>query len=431
MWNPHNNEKNYRKLMDNFQNYLRNRLIINEKHLPHYLRWVFHFLQFCQIEIGRKFTEADIDRFMQFLEKNYEVWQVTQAKKAIMLYWSYIENKPKDAIPLSSPFKDEWKAVSDKMIRILRLKHRSLRTEQSYLNWLRSFYKYTGPIDPVTLDDEKIKGFLTYLAAERRISRSTQNVAFNALLFFYRHALEKEVGSIENTLRASRRRRLPTVLSHAEVCCLLEKLHGVSRLMACIIYGGGLRLNECMRLRVQNIDFDHGTLVIRGAKGDKDRETVLPERLNDELKAHLAKVRRLWEQDRKRNIPGVQLPGALARKYPNASTEWIWFWVFPSVNLSIDPRSQITRRHHASGSMLQKSIRRAALDATLSKRVTVHTLRHSFATHLLESGHDIRTIQQLLGHSNVQTTMIYTHVATKNRLGVRSPLDLGASTSYP
>ncbi|MBU4318142.1 MAG: integron integrase [Proteobacteria bacterium] len=266
-------------------------------------------------------------------------------------------------------------------------------------------------------------GFLSYLAVERNVAKATQNQAFNAILFFYRHVLEKEVGSIASAVRAKRGTRLPVVLSRDEVTRLINHLSGVPGLMAKILYGSGLRLNECTRLRIQDLDFERNTIIVRGAKGDKERETIFPEEIVDDVKSHLEKTRLAFEADRKATVPGVHLPGALDRKYPNAAKQWIWYWVFPSGKLSVDPRSKLIRRHHISPDFIQKAIKKASDATALSKKVTTHTLRHSFATHLLEDGYDIRTIQQLLGHADLETTMIYTHVAKKNMLGVRSPLD--------
>jgi integron integrase len=234
--------------------------------------------------------------------------------------------------------------------------------------------------------------------------------------------LDKEIGAIAGAIRASEKRRLPVVLTKREIDSLLDQLDGINGLMARVIYGGGLRIHECLQLRVKDIDFERSSVTIRG-KGDKDRITILPETLKPDLRLHLENVRNLYEKDRESELPGVQMPGALDRKYPNAGKEWIWYWVFPSKSISVDPRSQIIRRHHVHPNNLQKHIKKAAGKAGIAKRVTVHTLRHSFATHLLENGYDIRTIQELLGHAKLQTTMIYTHVANKKRLGVKSPLD--------
>ncbi|MBA3028663.1 MAG: integron integrase [Desulfobacteraceae bacterium] len=309
------------------------------------------------------------------------------------------------------------------MVRMLRLKQRSYRTEQTYLKWLRDFYIFVKPSAPQSLTNRHIKDYLTYLAVERHVTKSTQNLAFNALLFFYRHVIEQEVGDIGTVVRAKPGQRLPVVLCHDDMMLLIDHLQGIPCLMAKIMYGGGLRLNECTRLRIQDLDFQRSAVMVRGGKGDKDRQTIFPESIAKEMQEHLDSIRQTYEIDRRAKIEGVYLPGALDRKYPSASTEWNWFWVFPSRRVSVDPHENLVRRHHISPGILQKAIKKAAADANLTRKVTTHTLRHSFATQLLEEGYDIRTIQQLLGHADLQTTMIYTHVAKKNKLGVRSPLD--------
>jgi integron integrase len=271
------------------------------------------------------------------------------------------------------------------------------------------------------------KDFLTYLAVEANVAASTQNQAFNALLFMYRHVLDKPIDDLSGAVRAKAKHRLPVVLTTKEIRRLLDEMTGTALLMAQIIYGGGLRLKECLRLRVKDLDFERKTIVVKSGKGDKDRETVLPDSIRDALQYHLKSIKPLFDQDRKQTIPGVAMPGALERKFPNAGKEWKWFWVFPSHKLSVDPTSGIVRRHHMHATVLQKHIRRASIKAGLTKRVTVHTLRHSFATHLVEKGCDIRTVQELLGHSDLRTTMVYTHVAKKNCLSVVSPLDNSVS----
>ncbi len=264
---------------------------------------------------------------------------------------------------------------------------------------------------------------MTYLAVERKASVSTQNQAFNAILFLFRHVMDKKIDDISDAVRAKRNRRLPVVLTKTEIGRLFDQMSGINLLMAKVVYGCGLRLRECLRLRVKDIDFERDAVTIRSGKGDKDRETVLPESIKEKLREQLKKSRKIFENDRRKNVPAVQMPYAFERKSPNAGKEWAWFWVFPSARLSIDPQTKIVRRHHIFRSSLQKVIKQAGIKANITKRLTVHTLRHSFATHLLESGHDIRTIQDLLGHTDLNTTMIYTHVARKNRLGVKSPLD--------
>jgi integron integrase len=305
----------------------------------------------------------------------------------------------------------------------MRLKHLSFRTEKSYLGWIARFLAFSAPAEPRVLGEEHLKHYLSYLAVERKVSAATQKQAFNALLFFYRKVLGKEILGLETVIPAHRPHRLPVVLTQEEIRSVFRHLSGVHRLIAGVIYGGGLRLEECLCLRVKDVDFARGCLVIHAGKGNKDRETVLPERVAAELRRHLLRVRGLHERDRRRGLAGVWLPESLARKYIGAGKEWTWFWLFPSSKLSIDPATGVVRRHHLYPTTLQKAFQRAVARSGLAKHATLHTLRHSFATHLVEKGYDIRTIQELLGHADVSTTMIYTHVATRNKLGVSSPLD--------
>jgi integron integrase len=305
----------------------------------------------------------------------------------------------------------------------MRLKHLSYRTEKSYLAWMARFLAFSASTDPKALTEEHLKHYLSYLAVERKVAGATQKQAFNALLFLYRKVLGREIIGLETVIPSHRLRRLPVVLTKEEIREIFHYLSGVHRLIAAVIYGGGLRLEECLCLRVKDVDFARGCLVIRAGKGDKDRETVLPERLAGELRRHLVRVRALHERDRRRGLAGVWMPEALARKYGAAAKDWTWFWLFPSSKLSIDPATGIVRRHHLYPTTLQKAFQRAVASSGLTKRATLHTLRHSFATHLVEKGYDIRTIQELLGHADVSTTMIYTHVATRNKLGVASPMD--------
>ncbi len=305
----------------------------------------------------------------------------------------------------------------------MRLKHMSLKTEQTYIGWMRQFYRRAGAFQPNELTSDHVIDFLTYLAVDRKVSRATQNQAFNALLFFFRHVLMQEIGELWKSMRARRKQRLPVVLSTEEVQQPLENVHGLHRLKLQVIYGGGLRLSECLRLRIKDLDFDRECMVVRASKGDKDRETLLPEVLVFPLKEHLSKIRSIYDRDRLNDLHGVYMPDALDRKYPTAGRQWHWFWVFPSEKLSPDPESGLIRRHHRDPSVVRKAFKRGLKKAGIAKHANVHSLRHSFATHLIESGYDIRTVQELLGHASVETTMIYTHVARKNRLGVKSPLD--------
>jgi integron integrase len=313
--------------------------------------------------------------------------------------------------------------LQEETSRLMRLKHLSFRTEKTYLAWIARFLAFNASTKPSALTEEHLKHFLSYLAVERKVSAATQKQAFNALLYLYRNVLAKEIVGLETVIPSRRPRRLPVVLTREELLQVFGHLSGTNRLIAAVIYGAGLRLEECLCLRVKDVDFARNCLVIRSGKGGKDRETVLPDKAAEELKKHLGKVRRLYERDRRRSLAGVCIPEALDKKYTGVSKEWGWYWVFPSSRLSVDPTSGLVRRYHLYPSTVQKAFHQAVARSGLTKRATVHTLRHSFATHLVEKGYDIRTIQELLGHADVSTTMIYTHVATKNKLGVASPLD--------
>jgi integron integrase len=306
--------------------------------------------------------------------------------------------------------------------RAIRLKHLSFRSEQSYLGWIRRFLSFIGDSPRSEIESRHLKRFLSHLAVERGISSATQQQAFNALLFFFRHVLHAPVGDVADAIRARKSRRLPVVLTPGEVERIMGHLTDPYDLMAALIYGGGLRLQECLSLRVQDLDLERGVITVKAGKGDKDRETILPERCRERLQAHLREVRRRYEKDRALGVP-VPLPGALDLKMPRAGTQWSWYWVFPSTRTSLHPRKDFRCRYHHHPSGLQRVFVRAVRRAHIDKHATVHTLRHSFATHLVEAGYDIRTVQELLGHANLATTMIYTHVATRNKLGAVSPLD--------
>ena len=313
----------------------------------------------------------------------------------------------------------------------LRRLHYSIRTEKSYLRWIKRFILFHNKRHPLAMGQHEIEAFLTYLAVDCNVAAATQNQALAAILFLYRVVLEQELDFPIHAARAKRPKRLPTVLTQSEVRSLLACLEGTHQLMARLLYGSGLRSLECLRLRVKDLDFTQHALIVRDGKGAKDRITVLPDSLLQPLQTHLHRIKRLHERDLARGLGAVHLPTALERKYPLAAREWAWQWVFPSPKLSVDPRSGVTRRHHRSPSSLQKAVRHAAALAGIPKHVTCHTLRHSFATHLLAAGYDIRTVQDLLGHKDVKTTMIYTHILQRGGRGVRSPLDFPLSDKTP
>jgi integron integrase len=327
----------------------------------------------------------------------------------------------------------------DQCREAMRFKRFSRRTEEAYMHWIVRFLRFhrkpeassgtdaAGVIQgwrhPKDMGAQDVKAFLIDLAVRQKVAASTQNQALNALVFLYGRVLERELGELGNFERAQRPERIPVVLSREEVRAVLGKLAGTQQLIGRFLYGTGLRLLEGLRLRVKDVDFTRHQIIVHGGKGDKDRVTMLPESLKEALQAHLHRVRGLHEKDLAAGYGEVWLPGALRTKWPKAGREWSWQWVFPSAELSVDPETGTKRRHHVTDAAVQHAIKRAALAAGLMKRVTPHVLRHSFATHLLESGTDIRTVQDLLGHKHVTTTQIYTHVMQKPGLGVRSPLD--------
>jgi integron integrase len=292
------------------------------------------------------------------------------------------------------------------------------------VGWIRRYILFHGKRHPRELGQEEISGFLTALATRGHVSASTQNQALSALLFLYREVLGSEIGWLDGLVRAKRPVRLPVVLTRDEVRALLSHLNGAPWLMASLLYGAGLRLLECARLRVKDVDFARLEILVRDGKGQKDRITMLPVKLKAPLATHLETVRRQHEADLLRGEGSVALPDAIARKYPSAETDWGWQWMFPATRFYVDRHTGKRRRHHLHESVLQRAVREAACAAGLTKHATCHTLRHSFATHLLEAGSDIRTIQELLGHKDISTTMVYTHVLNRGGLGVRSPLDL-------
>jgi len=305
----------------------------------------------------------------------------------------------------------------------IRARHFSPRTEETYCQWVRRFILFFGKRHPLEMGEGEINTFLSYLATKGQVSASTQNQALSALLFLYRDVLGREVGQLEGVVRAKRPQRLPVVLTRDEAKRLIGHMEKSPKLMAGLLYGAGLRLTECLSLRVKDLDFGRGEITVRSGKGGKDRVTVFPANLKMPLKEHLEKVKKLHESDLEHGHGKAPLPDALARKYPNAGREWAWQFVFPSSGLCTHPRTGETVRYHAHETVLQKALKQAARAAGIAKVVHSHCLRHSFATHLLERGYDIRTVQELLGHTDVSTTMIYTHVLNKGGLGVVSPAD--------
>ncbi len=315
------------------------------------------------------------------------------------------------------------KRLIDRLRGAIRSRGYSRRTEKTYWYWIRYFIHFHGKRHPAQMGAAEVTAFLSWLATERNVAAATQNQALSALLFLYKHVLGQDLPWLGEVVHAKRPVRLPVVLTEGEVARLLDHVEGGARLMVALLYGAGLRQAECLALRVKDVDFAYRQILVRDGKGGKDRMTMLPENILQPLHAHLGKVRALHRRDLAEGYGEVRLPHALARKYPRAGYEWGWQFVFPSENRSADPEGGVTRRHHVHPDTLGRVVKRAARAARIVKPVTCHTLRHSFATHLLERGHDIRTVQELLGHSDVSTTMIYTHVMNKGARGVKSPLD--------
>lgn len=319
------------------------------------------------------------------------------------------------------------KNIKSKLIDLtrekLQLKHYAYSTEKNYISWIMRYIYFNDKTHPDKLGKEDIEKFLTYLATKREVSSSTQNQALNAILFLYKQVLNRDMEQDFQFVRAKRSRHLPTVFTREEVQSILNFLDGIHWLIASLLYGSGLRMNEALKLRVKDVNLDSNLLTIRDAKGNKDRTTMIPSKLINPLQMQIEKVKYIHEQDLKSGYGTVEIPMALNRKYPGLDKELGWQYVFPAKNLSTDPRSGELRKHHIYESSIQKAVKRAIRKSGIVKHASCHTLRHSFATHLLENGYDIRTVQELLGHKSVKTTMIYTHVLNKGPLGVKSPLD--------
>ena len=305
----------------------------------------------------------------------------------------------------------------------IRVRHYSRRTEEAYVHWIKRLIYFHGKRHPETMGETEVTAFLNHLAVDRHVAAATQNQALSAILFLYRQVLGRELPWLDGVQRPSRPPRVPVVLTRVEVERLLSGITGTRWLIASLLYGAGLRVMECLRLRVKDVDLSYRQVLVRDGKGEKDRVTMLPEKLVAPMRGHLERVRLLHARDLREGYGEVQLPYALARKYPRAGREWPWQYIFPSQHRSADPEDGVVRRHHLYDSVPQRAIKEAARAAGIAKPVSCHTLRHSFATHLLEGGYDIRTVQELLGHSDVSTTMIYTHVLNKGGRGVTSPLD--------
>jgi len=410
-------------MLNDFEVYLSKKIGLKEKYVPYYVRWVDNCYRFFEEDKNKPLSGEQQRKFLKYLSQTHEDWQIKQADIALRHYSYFLSLQKRRSYSDSPRESIGIEEVEEKLRKALRLRHLSYSTEKSYALWVRSFLSFLEGKSPEDFTGKDVQDYLSHLAVEKRVSPSTQNQALNALVFLFRHVLNKDVDDEISAVRARRKQRLPVVLSQSEVQRIFACMTGVTRLMAMLVYGCGLRLKECLRLRIKDVDLERGMVIVRFGKGNKDRRTVLPEMVKDDLIRQINAARSLYDKDRANHVPGVQLPNALEKKYPNAGKEWGWFWLFPSNMLSVDPGTGKVRRHHIHPATLQKAFKRAVLKAEITKQASVHTLRHSFATHLLENGYDIRTIQELLGHRKLETTMIYTHVVKRNVLGVKSPLD--------
>jgi integron integrase len=408
------------ELLD-YEYYLEHNNFANVKERVFFMHWVKRFLR---LELSDSLSNQD--KLRQFIEslrvdESLDDWQRDQGRKAVEIYLNMflksIEEQKMDHDLRFSQILEEMKTS-------LRLQHYAYRTEQTYVDWVKRYLHYC--IDR-KIDSEmssSVKLFLTYLAVEQKIAGGTQNQAFNAILFLFKNIFKKKLDDIKDTVRAKNKKNLPVVLSVDEIKLLFEQVKGTKRMILELIYGAGLRVSELTRLRVMNIDFDNCHITIKNGKGGKDRIVPLPNKIKEDLRIHLSKVKEMHNHDLSLGFGDVYLPPALSRKYSNAGREWKWQYVFPSANLAVDPRSGKTRRHHILDNTVQRTMKKAVTAAGIPKKATVHTLRHSFATHLLMSGVNIREIQDLLGHKNLETTMIYTHIMREMSEMPTSPLDM-------
>jgi integron integrase len=443
-----------KELLGKYESYLKSRKMVPERQVPFFVRWLKRFLCFQKSCKEEPFDRV-LDLFAANLEKDRRIqdWQVSQAIDAVKIYRYRFASGSEGAMGMEGSGRGgeedeatDIEKIMDRLREIIRIKHYSSRTEKSYLGWTRRFLEYwletreqdegeqetpeqgegeteTGKQGSRLPTQDDVRAFLSHLALERRVSASTQNQAFNALLFLYRTVLGIELTDMGENVRAKRGSRLPVVLSVEETRNVIDRVEEPYRLMVKLLYGGGLRVSELVDLRVKDIDFENGVLIVKEGKGDKDRTTLLPRSLCDPLREHLEAVKKIWEKDLERGYGEAPLPDALHRKYPDAGRQWGWQYAFPAYNLAVHPEDGTVRRFRLTAKPLQRAVRRAVEKAGITKRASVHTFRHCFATHLLLQGTDIREVQELMGHTSVETTMKYLHVVRELRGRARSPLD--------
>jgi len=399
-------------VLADFEKFLSKSGAIPQDKIRFYIHWVRRFLKSCNYQLDN-INAKQVSQYLDSLDADEKItdWQVRQAADAVILYVEKYLKRPvqqitsleKDSRAKSLDRKGSlpWQQTLDEVKNVIRLRHYSLSTEKTYLGWIGRFKTYMQDREPKLLQANDVKKYLTHLALHDRVSASTQNQAFNALLFLYSHILHVKMDDFASVVRAKRKMNLPTVLSRDEVKKILSSLDGPYLLMGQLMYGCGLRLMECLRLRVKDVDFESDLLMVRSGKGQKDRSLMIPGKIKEELAKHVASIKQIHDQDAKMGYGEVSLPDALEKKYPGAPKEWGWQWVFPAEKLSVDPRTGKVMRWHIHPSAIQRAVKEAVIKTHLPKKASCHTLRHSFATHLLEAGHNIRTIQELLGHKHI------------------------------
>ena len=392
----------------------------------YYRKWLRYYLDFCRKYHHSALKEESLPLFIKKLQdKNQTQEQRKQASHAISLYQTLIQSKPERQEKISSNRKaSDWDTACENLKAEIKVRHYSPKTLSAYTNWARQFQDFTRSKEVRSLSSADVKEFMKFLAVKRKVAASTQNQAFNALLFFYRHIIKKDFGDHKDNVRAKKKLYIPVVLSREEVDSIFENLAYPYDLVVKLLYGCGLRLFECMNLRIHNFNFDNCIVTVHDGKGKKDRTVPLPEKIMPELKAHLERVINLHQKDMDADYTGAFMPGLLEKKYKNCAKELIWQWYFPAKQLTLVPGTKEIRRYHFHEAQVQRAIKIAVRDAKIIKRATAHTFRHSFASHLLQANYDIRTIQELLGHSDVRTTMIYTHTLKSQTIKeAKSPLD--------
>ena len=404
-----------------YKEYLEKNNFADSKKSGYFVNWVRGFLR---LKLPNSLSNQEkIKQFSESLAvaEQLEDWQRDQARKAVEIYLNmFLKNVEKRAMHQNL----RYSQILEEVKTSLRLQHYAYRTEQTYMEWIKRYLHYCVDRRMESEESSSVKLFLTHLAVEQKVAGGTQNQAFNSIIFLFKNVFKKELEDIKDTVRAKNKINLPAVLSVDEVKLLFEQVEGTKRMILELIYGTGMRVSELTRLRVLNIDFDNSHIAIKDGKGGKDRIVPLPKKIEEPLRIHLSKVKEMHNQDLSIGFGEVYLPPALAKKYPNAGREWKWQYVFPSAKLAVDPRSGKTRRHHIMDQTVQRTMRAAVKSAGIPKKATVHTLRHSFATHLLMNGVNIREIQDLLGHKNLETTMIYTHIMRELSETPKSPLDM-------